>query len=360
MAAPRNTTYELIYHIGRGNVKEKEIPQVLSAIFDAPDYKHSIRRLREQDLTMWVERLDQIIDSAIYPEELRKRTLRSLRKICGSKRVLPRSHYFRGRLSKAGKHPVFGGNGIDVWRVEDNQKRVYAARVFRVNMIGDEHKMKWYFEEVTVWKRLNHPNVLPNLGASPDIAEFCVVSPWMPEGDLLQYLKNHPGANRVSIMIGVADGLSYLHSNDVVHGDLKGLNIRFNGAGAPFITDFGLFSMGFDPQEDNDHLYNIRWMAPEILEAENVSSGRPTKMSDVYSFAIVVIEIFTGNVPFPDLSGLNIYYLVVKKGKRPPKPTDARKLGLSSGAWKLVQKCWNEKRDERPDMQYVADRLRGS
>ena len=92
-----------------------------------------------------------------------------------------------------------------------------------------------------MWKRLNHPNIVPTLGAGPDIDELCVVSPWMPDGDLLQYLSKYPGARRALIvgvhiahtseyaksnahkMIGVADGLSYLHFNDVIHGDLKGV-----------------------------------------------------------------------------------------------------------------------------------------
>jgi len=93
-----------------------------------------------------------------------------------------------------------------------------------------------------VWKRLNHPNVVPTLGAGSDIAELCVVSPWMPDGHLLQYINKNPVASRVSIvsvhdvydneytelnahkMLGVVDGLSYLHLNYVVHGDLKGVS----------------------------------------------------------------------------------------------------------------------------------------
>ena len=47
---------------------------------------------------------------------------------------------------------------------------------------------------------MNHPNVVPNLGAGPDIAELCVVSPWMPDGHLLQYINKYPGASRVSIV----------------------------------------------------------------------------------------------------------------------------------------------------------------
>ena len=65
MAAPpgRKTTYELIYHFGRGNVPQNEIPLVLSEIFDSDPlgYKRSIEQLQGKDLEMWVERLDQVI-----------------------------------------------------------------------------------------------------------------------------------------------------------------------------------------------------------------------------------------------------------------------------------------------------------
>lgn len=57
-----------------------------------------------------------------------------------------------------------------------------------------------YYKELTIWKQLNHPNVIPTFGASTDIDEFCVVAPWMPEGELSQYLRKNPGANRVGIV----------------------------------------------------------------------------------------------------------------------------------------------------------------
>lgn len=54
--------------------------------------------------------------------------------------------------------------------------------------------------ELAIRKRLNHPNVVLAFGANTDIAEFCIVTPWMPEGGLLQYLQKYPGANRVGIV----------------------------------------------------------------------------------------------------------------------------------------------------------------
>ena len=83
----------------------------------------------------------QIIGSRICTEQLRRRILRSLRKTCGSRRVLPRSHYFPGRLHKTGRRALFGGGTADVWKVTDDRKTLYAAKVFRANN-GEDHKIK--------------------------------------------------------------------------------------------------------------------------------------------------------------------------------------------------------------------------
>ncbi|KAF9789191.1 kinase-like domain-containing protein [Thelephora terrestris] len=358
MEAP-NTTGELVRNFARGKVTQGNVPRALPTIFDAPDYTSTIQGLSKEDLKMWVDRLDQAIDSGDFAEELRKRSLRALRKTCGAMSILPTSHYFQARLYKTSNRPMTGGTA-DVWRVEDDQKKLYAAKAFRVYN-NEEYKIKRYHKEVVVWKRLNHPNVLPAFGASRDIAEFCVVSPWMPEGDILHYVNKYPGADRALIMIGVAEGISYLHSNNVIHGDLKGPNILFDNTGVPKITDFGVSSITLNIHTNNASTpnsgFSMRWTAPEILEPPNNDPIRPTKASDVYAFAMVVIEIFTGKHPFPEESDQNVY-LMVTKGKRPSKPAGASKSGLSSAGWKIVEDCWNKKRDKRPDMQAVVNRLR--
>ena len=100
-------------------------------------------------------------------------------------------------------------------------------------------------------------------------------------------------------MIGVADGLSYLHFNDFVHGDLKGVsnidhrgfvsnghayqgNILFNSRGIPRILG----------TSTSRHNFKTRWAAPERLDdSRGEDTRRPTKMSDVYSFGMVVVEV---------------------------------------------------------------------
>jgi serine/threonine protein kinase len=99
-----------------------------------------------------------------------------------------------------------------------------------------------------VWKNLFHPNILPLLGVSEVRSLPCIVTEWMPHGTIVNYLIENPTKNRFalvgcpafrshrSLMIyvnfrklsDVAKGLKYLHSSEVVHGDLKGVRYLFN------------------------------------------------------------------------------------------------------------------------------------
>ena len=107
---------------------------------------------------------------------------------------------------------------------------------------------------------------------------------------------------------GITDGLHYLHSCDVVHGDLKGVcdssksrstivlkpgqpNILIDANGHARITDFGLAmaTQDLDSLRStlDDHGHTVRWTAPEILSEQ----GTYSKEADVFSFAMVMIEV---------------------------------------------------------------------
>jgi len=112
-------------------------------------------------------------------------------------------------------------------------------------------------------------------------------------------------------LYGVANGLEYLHSNDVVHGNLGvvrdgspvniaiGLtpvqpNILVDDSGQVRITDFGLAMMPQDPDSQRAFFDNqtVRWTAPEIL----YESGTYSKEADVFAFAMVMIEVRCGRI----------------------------------------------------------------
>jgi len=98
-----------------------------------------------------------------------------------------------------------------------------------------------------VWKHLNHPNIVPFKGVTFDPLQL--VSEWMPGGDLREHVKNNRDTDLITLvriffinfnavshpspqLLGIAQGLAYLHSSGVIHGDLKGVRV-ITGSSTP-------------------------------------------------------------------------------------------------------------------------------
>ena len=60
--------------------------------------------------------------------------------------------------------------------------------------------MQRYCKEVIIYKRVEHPNVLPIEGVAPALFEYCMVSRWMENGNILNYVANYPGADRLELV----------------------------------------------------------------------------------------------------------------------------------------------------------------
>ncbi|KAF9646791.1 kinase-like protein [Thelephora ganbajun] len=166
---------------------------------------------------------------------------------------------------------------------------------------GDPHKVKEICHQVAVvWKHLTHPNIVPLLGIA--INPFELISDRMPGGGLTEYITNHPDTDRISLLSDVAEGLNYLHSCNMIHGDLKGSNVLVDVTGRARIIDFGLAMVTQDldliRNGSAEHGHSARWIAPEILDGR----GTYSKEADVFSFAGVAIEAFTRAAPFSDKS----------------------------------------------------------
>jgi serine/threonine protein kinase len=98
----------------------------------------------------------------------------------------------------------------------------------------------------------------------------------------------------------VAEGVYYLHSNTppILHRDLKSLNILVDADWNIKVSDFGLTD--FKPDVDKPHNLQLGtpfWMAPEAMEHQEFSEA-----SDVYSFGMIIWEMFTRQVPFPNMN----------------------------------------------------------
>ena len=95
-----------------------------------------------------------------------------------------------------------------------------------------------------MWKRIPHPNIVPFLGISKAPAPLSMVSEWMPNGNVREYIAKNPEISRLQLvrelgirtrlleltkpqLLDISRGLTFLHSLEIVHGDLKGVRLGF-------------------------------------------------------------------------------------------------------------------------------------
>ncbi|KAJ8582534.1 kinase-like protein [Rhizopogon salebrosus TDB-379] len=205
--------------------------------------------------------------------------------------------------------------------------------------------------ELKVWLSLKHSTIVPLLGTarvkSPLLA---LVSLWMPSGTLSEYLEKQattitPSA-RVGLVKGIAEGLDYLHTKNVIHGDLHPGNVLIDVSGNPCLTDFGLATIAEDPElqwttTTMGRSFDCRWRAPELIGIEH-NPERPTFKSDIYSFGSVMIFIVSGDIPWKEKKSPQICIELSKK------VTPARPNNVSDNHWYLIQKCWSFYPRHRP------------
>jgi len=158
------------------------------------------------------------------------------------------------------------------------------------------------------WKRaFDHPNIVQFLGVIDGPQWECLpslVTPLNPI-NINAYLRSKPEAKVLPLIYDVADALAYMHSLDppVVHGDVRGENIVVTENGKACLTELGLKHLPFSQGMTvglNEYFY-IRWWAPEIIDPPQELQGYwnvTTPQSDVYSFAFMMLELFTGKVPW--------------------------------------------------------------
>ncbi|KDQ18340.1 hypothetical protein BOTBODRAFT_103976, partial [Botryobasidium botryosum FD-172 SS1] len=219
--------------------------------------------------------------------------------------------------------------------------------------------------EATLWKQLNHQYILPFLGLYTSEDATYMISPWMDNGDAFNYVIRHPEVDRLKLLLQVAEGVEYLHNREpaIAHGDLRGPNIFISASGNARIADFGLSQIAAEFYPENSTVWqtggNPRWRAPELLRAETFEQARKTMPSDIFSFGRVMIELITGQVPFPDIRVPQAVQKKVQNYEQYPRPQteEAITRGLDETVWKLAEDCWLPQPESRPGAAQVVQRL---
>ena len=94
---------------------------------------------------------------------------------------------------------------------------------------------------------------------------------------------------------------------------------------------------------NQNYTTNSRWTAPEIIRLRRGSNtpAPDLKRVDVFAFAMLAVEVFTGKVPFGDQADNNITFGIPNK-KRPDKPSTSDQVGLTDEIWTIIERCWDD------------------
>ncbi|KXN86652.1 Receptor-interacting serine/threonine-protein kinase 1 [Leucoagaricus sp. SymC.cos] len=228
-----------------------------------------------------------------------------------------------------------------------------------------------FSREAMLWAHLSHPNILPfyRIFRLGDLhGRLALAPPWMAKGNLRNYLKDEPDADRILLLEDIVNGLQYLHDNQVVHGDLSGDNILITPSGRACLADFGLSNVVLT-RLGNWYLKStflhvggaVGWMAPELLLQDN---AKPTIQGDIYALAMVFHEAFGGKMPFYEAATPAAIILRAIAGRRPTPPVNDSiaytLLGLSQEIWDVMDKGWSSDPGARPPLQEFLRVLSGS
>ena len=210
-------------------------------------------------------------------------------------------------------------------------------------------------QEAKLMKKLRHPSVLQYFGTATDKDCILIAMEYMQEGSV-RGLLNRTSCDltwklRLSMLIDAACGMLYLHSLNppIIHRDLKSHNLLVNSKWEVKVCDFGL-SIGVKQNEymQSNILGTLAWIAPEIF----AHAPYNTRV-DVYSFGIVMWEVLTRLVPYKGLDRQTIQHKVVVEKARPLVPGETHPAYRS-----LMEACWDENPNLRPDFGTVVTRLR--
>ncbi|THH07779.1 hypothetical protein EW145_g3155 [Phellinidium pouzarii] len=282
-----------------------------------------------------------------------------------------------GKVLQDGRHPRGLGGFCDVFLgLSLTHGFTVAIKRFRVHIHHDRSFLKSLARELHIWSKLHHPNVLPLLGYTIDDGVYpALISRWMSNGTSIQYLKDNPGTNVLTMVKGIAAGLAYLHAMGVVHSDLKSDNVLVSMTGAPLLADFGVSRIIIESktiETKSSMRGSVRWMAIELFEAslpgnckeQNLEchSGKHmhTEQADIWAFGMTVYELMTLLRPYYLLpSDFQVMFAIIQ-GKLPSLP----KVFLSGTAtmddsvlWDICRVCWHKDPALRPTMKDINRQL---
>ncbi|MBI4851496.1 MAG: protein kinase [Acidobacteria bacterium] len=202
-----------------------------------------------------------------------------------------------------------------VWLAE--RRGAFATTQVALKLaLDDEPNLAALAQESQLWAKLGvHNNVLPIIEADKYGDYMVLVSEYAPDGSLDGWLKKHKGAapsleSAIAMTIGILNGLEHLHSKKIIHRDLKPANILLQNE-TPRLADFGLARVLKSTMQSTGVAGTPAYMAPEVF------SGERFVQSDLWSVGVILYQLLSGRLPFPQTDVMALLGAIVHRNPDP-------------------------------------------
>ncbi len=208
-----------------------------------------------------------------------------------------------------------------VYKARDGAlKRLVAIKMPRAGFFTSAEEQERFLGEAKSAAQLKHPGIVQvhEIGHAGDVPY--IVCEYIEGGTLAQMLaERRPGFREAAQLVAqIADALEYAHQHQIVHRDINPRNILIDEAGQPHVADFGLArreEASVIVTVDGQVMGTPAYMSPEQAAGE---SAKVDGRSDVYSLAVILYELLTGEVPFRGNIRM-LLHQVLEEEPRPPR-----------------------------------------
>jgi serine/threonine-protein kinase len=248
-----------------------------------------------------------------------------------------------------------GGMATVYKAVQRSLDRLVAIKQLKRSYHGDSQIVKRFERESRVAASLQHENIV-HIYDYWKRPHFAIVMEYVDGTDLAAIIgKTGPLPVDVGVMIAiqVCSALDYAHMRGLVHRDIKPGNIMVKRNGEVKLMDFGIaHTRHFDALTMPGTLIGTpAYMSPEQI------AGQPLDVrSDVFSFGIVLYELFTGVKPFTDEDERPVTAKILKDGFTSPRSVNS---AIPFGLQRIIRKCLRKKPKRRYDSMLAVERKLG-